>query len=223
MKATVPPDSSFRRRPTVVRGKFCWSQENKPRQRRYVIVRCNDLNTLLERITRRAQVSIPTRGSAPSPACRRGLGWGELLPQTSRKCSPPPNLPLQAGGGAGSRLRFAISEGVRIPMPAWRRQHLRAMPLHEPPKSFPGQQWAKAGIHSEFEMDSGLRRNDDVWQLSSWRVPRRCMIVGERDSLECLSRHAASCDYTQKPDNPRCTIRPCKPAPLRLLPRCSTP
>ena len=36
---------------------------------------------------------------APSPACRGGLGRGCSLLQRS-KASPPPNLPLQAGGGA---------------------------------------------------------------------------------------------------------------------------
>ena len=39
--------------------------------------------------------------SAPSPACRGGLGWGRSSTRRS-KASPPPNLPLQAGGGANS-------------------------------------------------------------------------------------------------------------------------
>ena len=33
--------------------------------------------------------------SAPSPACRGGLGWGRSWPESQKP--PPPNLPLQAG------------------------------------------------------------------------------------------------------------------------------
>ena len=75
------------------------------------------------------------RTCIPSPACRVGLGWCRSSTRRS-KASPPPNLPLQAGGGAKLRIASLYS---CAPSPAcrgglgWGRSSTRRSKASPPP------------------------------------------------------------------------------------------